>query len=170
MQTLFLGIGFGLVTTSILAISAVALSLQLSVTDVPNFAHGELMTVGAYAALELQSVTTNLFAAAAIAAVAGALLALALNLLLQWYSRIRRQAIPVVHRLHCSRPSHPEYPAADLWRHGPCLHPARKSSPTDWTVPANRSRVGRHWSGDLKHARHTCAAPLHKICKVARRC
>ena len=51
MNTLLLGIGFGLVTASVLAISTVALSLQFGVTRVPNFAHGELMTVGAYAAL-----------------------------------------------------------------------------------------------------------------------
>jgi neutral amino acid transport system permease protein len=48
MHDFFLAVGFGLVTASILAISTVALSLQYSVTNVPNFAHGEVMTLGAY--------------------------------------------------------------------------------------------------------------------------
>jgi branched-subunit amino acid ABC-type transport system permease component len=42
-------IGFGLTTAAIIALSTVALSLQYSVTRSINFAHGELMTVGAYA-------------------------------------------------------------------------------------------------------------------------
>lgn len=41
-------IGFGLTTAAIIALSTVALSLQYSVTRSINFAHGELMTVGAY--------------------------------------------------------------------------------------------------------------------------
>lgn len=43
------GIGFGLVTAAIIALSCVALSLQFSVTRTLNFAHGEFMTLGAYA-------------------------------------------------------------------------------------------------------------------------
>ena len=50
MHNFLLATGFGLVTASIIAISAVALSLQYSVTSVPNFAHGEVMMVGAYSA------------------------------------------------------------------------------------------------------------------------
>jgi branched-subunit amino acid ABC-type transport system permease component len=42
-------VGFGLTTAAIIALSTVALSLQYSVTRAINFAHGELMTVGAYA-------------------------------------------------------------------------------------------------------------------------
>ena len=47
MQTFFLGVGFGLVTASVLAISAVALTLQFSVTDVPESCGlgGETMSV-----------------------------------------------------------------------------------------------------------------------------
>jgi branched-subunit amino acid ABC-type transport system permease component len=40
-------VGFGLITASILALSTVALSLQFSVTNIPNFAHGEIMTTHA---------------------------------------------------------------------------------------------------------------------------
>lgn len=87
MQTFFLGVGFGLVTASVLAISAVALTLQFSVTDVPNFSHGELMTIGAYTALEAQSLTSNLIVGALLAAASGAVLALILNVVLRRFIR-----------------------------------------------------------------------------------
>lgn len=87
MHTFFLGVGFGLVTASVLAISAVALTLQFSVTDVPNFSHGELMTIGAYAVLEAQTFTSNLVVGALLAAASGAILALILNLVLRRFIR-----------------------------------------------------------------------------------
>jgi branched-subunit amino acid ABC-type transport system permease component len=87
VHTFFLGVGFGLVTASVLAISAVALTLQFSVTDVPNFSHGELMTIGAYTVLEAQTLTSNLVVGALLAAASGAILALILNLVLRWFMR-----------------------------------------------------------------------------------
>ena len=87
MHTFFLGVGFGLVTASVLAISAVALTLQFSVTDVPNFSHGELMTIGAYTVLEAQTLTSNLVVGAVLAAASGAILALILNLVLRRFIR-----------------------------------------------------------------------------------
>ncbi|MGE5135609.1 MAG: branched-chain amino acid ABC transporter permease [Gemmatimonadota bacterium] len=82
MSTLFLGIGFGLVTASVLAISTVALSLQFGVTRVPNFAHGEIMTVGAYAALSTYQAVHNAILAAVAAIAAGAVLGIGVNKLL----------------------------------------------------------------------------------------
>lgn len=82
MNTFFLGIGFGLVTASVLAISTVALSLQFGVTRVPNFAHGEIMTVGAYAALSTDRATHNAILAAVAAVAAGAVLGVGTNKLL----------------------------------------------------------------------------------------
>lgn len=79
MSTLFLGLGFGLVTAAVLAISTVALSLQFGVTRVPNFSHGELMTVGAYAALSTDRATHSAILAAVAAVAAGALLGVATN-------------------------------------------------------------------------------------------
>src|ERR1022692_3393299 len=79
MNTLFLGIGFGLVTASVLAISTVALSLQFGVTRVPNFAHGELMTVGAYAALVTDRAVHNTLLAALAAIAAGCMVGVAIN-------------------------------------------------------------------------------------------
>lgn len=50
MDLLIPSIGFGIVTASILALAAVAFTLQFSVTGVVNFAFGDLMTVAAYMA------------------------------------------------------------------------------------------------------------------------
>jgi branched-subunit amino acid ABC-type transport system permease component len=72
-------VGFGLVTSSILAFSAVAFSIQYGVSNLPNFAHGELLTVGAYSALLAQTVTTNLLVQALVAAAAGGVVAWAIN-------------------------------------------------------------------------------------------
>jgi len=47
--TLFwLSVGFGFVTASVLAISAVGLSLQFGITNYINFAYGDYMALGAY--------------------------------------------------------------------------------------------------------------------------
>jgi len=43
-------VGFGIVTASFLALATTGLSLQYSVSRLPNFAQGDIMTVGAYAA------------------------------------------------------------------------------------------------------------------------
>lgn len=88
MHDLLLAFGFGLVTASIIALATVALSLQYSVTDIPNFAHGELMTVGAYGAYLTQHYTDNLIIAGIVAAALSAGLALILNTaLLQPFAR-----------------------------------------------------------------------------------
>lgn len=79
LQDLLLAIGFGCITASILALSTVALSLQFSVTNIPNFAHGEIMTAGAYGALVTQRVTQNVLLAALVACIVGGVLALFLN-------------------------------------------------------------------------------------------
>jgi neutral amino acid transport system permease protein len=88
VHDLFLAIGFGLVTASIIALATVALSLQYSVTDIPNFAHGELLTIGAYGAYVTQRFTDNLVVAAVVAATLSAGLAVLLNTaLLQPFAR-----------------------------------------------------------------------------------
>jgi neutral amino acid transport system permease protein len=79
MHQLFEAVGFGLVTSSILAFSAVAFSIQYGVSNLPNFAHGELLTVGAYAALVAENFTSNLLAQALVAAAAGGVAAWTMN-------------------------------------------------------------------------------------------
>jgi branched-chain amino acid transport system permease protein len=72
-------LGFGLVTAAILSLSAVAFTLEYAVTNVANLAHGEILTVGAYAALLTHERTGSAVAAALAAAVAGGLIALAMH-------------------------------------------------------------------------------------------
>lgn len=80
MNALLLGVGFGLATAAVLAISTVALSLQFSVTNFPNFAHGEMMTVGAYAAYSTYLAWGNVVLSGVASIVAGALLGVLMNL------------------------------------------------------------------------------------------
>ncbi len=94
-MTVFLeSFGFGLVTAGIIALGAVGLSLQISVTNVPNFAHGELLTFGAYGALVAQFVTNNLFVDALAGMLAASVTAFAMNrLILQSFIRIGTRRI-----------------------------------------------------------------------------
>ena len=48
----------GIVTGSIIALGAIGLALVYSIAEVPNFAHGELLTIGAYLALLVNQPTT----------------------------------------------------------------------------------------------------------------
>ncbi|HKV45701.1 MAG TPA: branched-chain amino acid ABC transporter permease [bacterium] len=79
MDTILLGVGFGVVTGAILALSSVAFTLQYAVSSIPNLAHGELLTYGAYAAYVTQRYTHNLGAAALVAALTGGVVAWSMN-------------------------------------------------------------------------------------------
>jgi branched-subunit amino acid ABC-type transport system permease component len=79
MSEFYLAVGFGLVTAAFLALSTVALSLQYGVSNIPNFAHGELMTIGAYAAFVMQTRIDNLVLEALAAAAAGGVLGWCIN-------------------------------------------------------------------------------------------
>ena len=50
LQTLFLSLGFGLITASVLAIATVGITLQFGVTNYLNLAYGDLLTFGVYTA------------------------------------------------------------------------------------------------------------------------
>ena len=79
MNEALLTLGFALVTASILALSAVAFTLEYAVTNVANVSHGEILTVGAYAAYLVHARTGSAIAAAIAAALAGGLVALAMH-------------------------------------------------------------------------------------------
>jgi neutral amino acid transport system permease protein len=79
MSQLGLAIGFGMVTAGILAVSTVAVTLQYSVTNVPNFAHGDIMTLGAYTAYTTGLLLNNLLLEAAAAVVVGGFFAFLMN-------------------------------------------------------------------------------------------
>jgi branched-subunit amino acid ABC-type transport system permease component len=83
LHTLLLSLGFGLITASILAIAAVGLSLQFSVTNYINFAYGDLLTFGVYAAFVVnQRLGWNIWIGLAVAMIATAILAWLINLLI----------------------------------------------------------------------------------------
>ncbi len=75
LQTL----GFGLVTAAILSLSAVAFTLEYAVTRVANLSHGEILTIGAYAAYLVHQSTGSVLLAALGAAAAGGVVALAMH-------------------------------------------------------------------------------------------
>jgi branched-subunit amino acid ABC-type transport system permease component len=80
MSTFLVSVGIGLSTAAILSLSAVAFTLEYAVSRIANFAHGEFLTIGAYAAYSGQAIFhQNVAAAAVIAAAAGAVAGLALN-------------------------------------------------------------------------------------------
>lgn len=72
-------LGFGLVTAGVLAVATVAVTLQYSVTQVPNFAQGDMMTLGAYAAYQVGLYVNNLAVEALAAIVVVALFGYAMN-------------------------------------------------------------------------------------------
>jgi branched-subunit amino acid ABC-type transport system permease component len=73
-------VGIGLATAAILSLSAVAFTLEYAVSRIANFAHGEFLTIGAYAAYSGQALFhQNVAAAALTAATAGLVAALVLN-------------------------------------------------------------------------------------------
>jgi len=82
MNQVLLTLGFGLVTAAILSLSAVAFTLEYAVTNVANLAHGEILTIGAYAAFVIHRSTGNVLIAALGASLAGGIVALAMHTLL----------------------------------------------------------------------------------------
>jgi branched-subunit amino acid ABC-type transport system permease component len=79
MNEALLVLGFGMVTASILALSAVAFTLEYAVTNVANLSHGEILTGGAYAAFVAHRLTGSAVVGAVSAALAGGLIALAMH-------------------------------------------------------------------------------------------
>lgn len=79
MNLLFVFIGFGLVTTAVLAIASVGFTLQYAVTNVLNLAYGEVMTVGALTAYVVNHRGGSIWIGLVAGAVAAAILSLLLN-------------------------------------------------------------------------------------------
>lgn len=81
----------GLVNGSLIAIAAVGVSLVYGMLRIVNFAHGDYLTAGAYAAVLATSLGLGMIAAALIAGLAGLVLAVALELVL-WRPLRRKRA------------------------------------------------------------------------------
>ena len=94
MSQLAQAVGFGLATSAILALAAVAVSLQVSVTNFINFAYGDFMTFGAYVAWTLDSRGFPLLVSVAVAGVATGLLGVVANIVV-FRPFMRRRVKPV---------------------------------------------------------------------------
>ena len=80
MNIFWISVGSGIAVAAILALSAVAFTLEYAVSRVVNLAHGEILTIGAYSAyVGENNFHQNLYVCAVIATVFGALGAMALN-------------------------------------------------------------------------------------------
>lgn len=79
MDRLVGAFGFGLVTASILAIAAVAFTLQFGITNILNLAFGEIMTLCAYIGYLLNAAGASVWLALVAGAVAGAVFSALLN-------------------------------------------------------------------------------------------
>ena len=72
MSILWISVGMGLAVAAILALSSVAFTLEYAVSRVVNLAHGEVLTIGAYAAYVSETnFHQSLYVCAIIATVAG---------------------------------------------------------------------------------------------------
>jgi branched-subunit amino acid ABC-type transport system permease component len=65
-------IGFGIVTAAIVAIGAMGFTLQFGVTNILNISYGNILTVGAFAALIVENNHLGLAATIIVAPIAGA--------------------------------------------------------------------------------------------------
>jgi len=77
MDDVILALGFGLVTSSVIAMGAVGFTLQFSVSHIFNVAYAGVMTAAVYVAYYVSSVLTlNIWIAFAVSAVAAAILSI----------------------------------------------------------------------------------------------
>lgn len=89
MSLFMAAVGFGLVTSAVLAAAAVGFTMQFAVTDVLNLAFGAVMIICAFIAYWLSAAGVNVWVGVAAGTAAGALLSIALN---SWvYSPFRRK-------------------------------------------------------------------------------
>jgi branched-chain amino acid transport system permease protein/neutral amino acid transport system permease protein len=79
MSVLVASIGFGLISTSILAIAAVGFTLQFGVTNVFNLAYGSVMTGAAYAAYVANQFGVDIWVSMVLGGLFGAALSLLIN-------------------------------------------------------------------------------------------
>lgn len=79
MNQLILAIGFGLVTSAILALSSVGFTLQFGVSNIFNLAYGDVMTVSAFAAYLADRAGAGLWLAMLAGAVTGAVVSVAIS-------------------------------------------------------------------------------------------
>ncbi len=87
-------IGFGLLTSAVLALAAVGFTLQFAVTNVLNLAYGGVMIVAAYAGYAVNQAGVSIWIGALAAIAAGSLLSLCLNTFI--YRPFQRRGTPPI--------------------------------------------------------------------------
>lgn len=75
-------IGFGVVTAAYVALAAVGFTLQAGVTNIFNFAYGDIMITAAFVAYAVNAAGATLWEILVVGAVTGAVVSLALNRLI----------------------------------------------------------------------------------------
>lgn len=89
-MTIFMAsVGFGLITSAVLAIAAVGFTLQFAVTDVLNLAFAAIMTAGAFTAYWINQLGVSVWLALLVAMAACSLLSVVLNFVV--YSPFQRR-------------------------------------------------------------------------------
>ena len=81
MNVMLASVGFGLITSAVLAIAAVGFTMQFAVTDVLNLAFAAVMTAGAFTAYLVNQAGYSIWLGLLAAMAAGGLLSVALNYL-----------------------------------------------------------------------------------------
>ncbi len=90
MSIFWISVGMGLAVSAILALSAVAFTLEYAVSRVVNLAHGEVLTIGAYAAYVTENTFhQSIYVCAVVATIAGSLTGIGMNFFL--IERFRNQ-------------------------------------------------------------------------------
>lgn len=103
MSIFWISIGMGVATAAILALSSVAFTLEYAVSRVVNLAHGEVLTIGAYAAyVGENNFHLNLYVCALVAIVAGSLTGLLLNFFLIEQFRNQKSLVTLIATLGAS--------------------------------------------------------------------
>ena len=84
MTLFWLSVGFGLVTTSVLAVAAIGLSLQFGITNYVNFAYGDFMALGGFFTyfLNNEALHINIWVSVAIATLGMGVFGVLINTLL----------------------------------------------------------------------------------------
>jgi branched-chain amino acid transport system permease protein/neutral amino acid transport system permease protein len=94
VSLLLASVGFGLITSAVLAIAAVGFTLQFAVTDVLNLAFAAVMTAGAFTTYLVNQAGYSVWAGLVVAMAVGSLLSVLLNYFV--YSPFqRRGAAPI---------------------------------------------------------------------------
>ncbi len=79
MNQFTLAVGFGLVTSAILALSAVGFTLQFGVSNIFNLAYGDVMTVSAFVAYVVDAAGAGIWLAMLVGALTGAVVSVAIS-------------------------------------------------------------------------------------------